>query len=226
MSSLPHRSPRPDADPASPTAPAVLEAGGFRASADAFALQEPPEGGVYQQWLWCVSLLGPQQAVKALWARLLKGELATLSREAMRHPAFCRLAPEGPKSWRFYTASLPGAGGYQGVLVPEVALFTSEREDFLLLARRAEELPALHCRFLNRRLDLPLHPAWRDWLWTRALRTGEASALAAVGLLAYRCLPDPAALASEVGDALRRGLLPLADAAQSAVASQANNRWH
>ena len=204
----------------------LLEAGGFRASVEAFALQEPPDGSVHQQWLWCVSLLGPQQAVKALWARLLKGELATLSREAMRHPAFCRLAPEGAKSWRFYTASLPGAGGYQGVLLPEVALFTSEREDFLLLARRAEEAPALHYRFLNRRLDLPLHPAWRDWLWTRALRTGEASALAAAGLLAYRCLPDPAALAGELGDALRRGLLPLVDTARSAVASPANDRWH
>lgn len=204
----------------------VLEAGGFRASAEAFALQEPPDGSASHQWLWCVSLLGPQQAVKALWARLLKGELATLSREVLHRVSFCRLAPEGPQRWRFFTASLPGAGGYQGVLVPEVALYTSEREDFLLLARRAEELSALHYRFLNRRLDLPLHPSWADWLWTRALRTGEASALAAAGLLAYRCLPDPAALAGELGDALQHGLLPLAESIQAAAAGTMQDRRH
>lgn len=189
----------------------VLEAGGFRASVEAFALQTPPDGA-YQQRLWCVSLLGPQQAVKALWARLMKGELATLSVEALHRVHFCRLAPEGPKSWRFFTASLPAAGGYQGVLLPEAARYSSDREDFLLLARRAEEAPALHYRFLNRRLDLPLYPAWHAWLWDRALRTGEAMPLEAMGLLAYRCLPDAARLASEIGDALRHGWLPLAEA--------------
>jgi hypothetical protein len=190
----------------------VLEAGGFRASVDAFALQAPPDGGAYQQWLWCVSLLGPQQAVKALWARLMKGELATLSLEALHRVYFCRLAPEGAKGWRFSTASLPRAGGYQGVLLPEIARYVSDREDFLLLARGAEEAPALHYRFLNRRLDLPLHPAWRAWLWDRALRMGEAMPLEAGGLVAYRCRPDAARLAGELGDALRRGQLPLVGA--------------
>jgi len=197
----------------------VLEAGGFRASVDAFALQEQPGGGSYHLWLWCISLLGPQQTVKALWAHLLRGELATLSVEAMRRFRFCRLAPEGPKGWRFFTASLPDAGGYQGVLVPDQALFTSERVDFLLLARRAEEAPGLHYRFLNRRVALPLHPSWRNWLWDWACRTGEAVALESGGLIAYRCTPDPTALATGVADALRQRLLPIAEETPATVAN-------
>ncbi len=197
----------------------VLEAGGFHASVDAFALQEQPGGGSYQHWLWCISLLGPQQTVKALWARLLKGELATLSLETMRRVRFCRLAPEGPKGWRFFTASLPDAGGYQGVLVSEQALFTSERPDFLLLVRRTEQAPMLHYRFLNRRVDLPLHASWRYWLWDRACRTGEAAVLETGGLIAYRCSPNPAALATEVAAAVRRRLLHVGEETTAPVAS-------
>jgi len=215
---------RIDADTGQRSLP-VLEAGGFRASVDAYALQAPPDGA-YQRWLWCVSLLGPQQAVKALWARLIKGELATLSLEAPHRVHFCRLAPGGAKGWRFSTASLPGAGGSQGVLLPEAARYSGDREDFLLLARNAEEAPALHYRFMNRRLDLPLHPAWQDWLWGRALRTGEATPLEALGLTAYRCRPDAARLAGELGDALRRGQLPPVGANPPPAADTRRDRKH
>jgi hypothetical protein len=70
------------------------------------------------------------------------------------------LAPEGPRAWRFATASLPGAAGYHGVLVPDAARFGSDRADFRLLPRSAEQAPDLHFRFLNRRVDLPLHQDW------------------------------------------------------------------
>ena len=143
----------------------VLQAGGFGASVDAFAWEPDPDPAARRMWLWLVSLLGPQQAVKALWARLVKGELATLSREALGDARFCLLAPEGPRGWRFLTASLPAAAAYQGVLVPEAARYTADRADFLLLPRDAAEAARLHYRFLNRRLDLPLHPDWADWLW-------------------------------------------------------------
>lgn len=196
----------------SPDSLPVLSIAGFRASVDAYALERPPQAE--DASLWCVSLLGPQQAVKALWAGLLKGELATLSLAAFGRTHFCRLAPEGPGAWRFFGASLPAVSGYQGVLVPEAARYAADRPDFLLLPREERDAATLHYRFLNRRLDLPLLPAWADWLWARAQRRREAVALVSYGLAAYRCRPDPGALAADLGDALRRGRLrlPKADA--------------
>src|SRR5204862_4714309 len=80
----------------------VLQAGGFGASVDAFAWEPDPDPAARRMRLCFVSLLGPQQALKALWARLLRGELATLSREALGQVYFCTLAPAGPRAWRSF----------------------------------------------------------------------------------------------------------------------------
>ncbi len=69
----------------------------------------------------------------------------------------------------------------------------------------------LHYRFLNRRLDLPLHPTWAAWLWDRALAAGEAVPLESRGLCAYRCLPDIEKLAADLGAALRDSVVGLPD---------------
>ena len=121
----------------------------------------------------------------------------------------CTLAPEGPRGWRFLTAHLRAVAGYHGLLVPAAALFTTDRRDFLLLPREQDQAAQLHYRFLNRRLDLPLHPEWADWLWERARQTQEAVALESHGLQAYRCLPDPDALAADLTASVRRGALTL-----------------
>ena len=57
----------------------VLQAGGFGASVDAFAWEPDPDSSLPKMRLWLISLLGSQQAVKALWAQLVKGDTATLS---------------------------------------------------------------------------------------------------------------------------------------------------
>ena len=185
----------------------VLQVGGFTAAVDAFAWEPDPDPATRRMRLWFVSLLGPQQAVKALWARLVEGELATFSREALGQVQFCALAPEGPRAWHSYTASLPAAAGHQLVVLPEAARHRATRADFLLLPRSQEEAPLLHFRFLDRRVDVPLHVSWQTWLWERAVRGGEAVALEAEGIRAYRCAPNPGALADELAAAIRRGSL-------------------
>lgn len=187
----------------------VLQAGGFGASVDAAAWDPDQDVNLPRMRLWLVSLLGSQQTVKALWAQLVKGETATLSTgDSSVH--FCAQASEGARSWRFFRASLPAAGGYHGLLLPEVALFSAERPDFLLLRRAEDDAAKLHYQFLNRRVAVPLHPSWADWLWDRALRSGEARALESRGLDAYRCVPDETALASDLAASIRRGALGLA----------------
>ncbi|MGH7863203.1 MAG: hypothetical protein ACREOS_13340 [Candidatus Dormibacteraceae bacterium] len=91
--------------------------------------------------------------------------------------------------------------------MPELALFTAERPDFLLLPRRAEDAPLLHYRFLNRRPDLPLHTSWADWLWERGRSVGDTVAPESFGLDAYRCTPNPGALSADIGTAVRHRLL-------------------
>jgi hypothetical protein len=198
----------------------VLQAGGFGASVDAFAWEPDPDPAASRMRLWFVSLLGSQQALKALWARLLKGELATLSREALGQVYFCTLAPEGPRAWRSFTASLPAAAGHQLVLLPEAARHAAARDDFLLLPRSDKEAPRLHFRFLDRRVDLPLHAGWDGWLWERALRAGEAVALEGEGIHAYRCTPNPDALAMELSAAVRDGVLRVPDDEAASGASR------
>ena len=105
------------------------------------------------------------------------------------------------------TASLPAAAGYHGLLVPEAAFYTSEHSDFLLFPRNLEEAANLHYRFLNRRLDLPLHASWATWLWERALGLGEAVELEALGIYAYRCRPQAQSLAVDLSEAIRHGTL-------------------
>lgn len=72
----------------------VLQPGGFSASVDAFAWEADPDPTAHRMRLWFLSLLGPQESVKALWARLVKGETATLSFEGLGNAHFCALAPE------------------------------------------------------------------------------------------------------------------------------------
>ena len=188
----------------------VLTAGGFGASVDAYACETGSEGNPPRMRLWFLSLLGSQQAVKALWAHLVKGETVTLSTNAGR-ACFCVLASDGPHGWRFFMASLPMVSGYHGVLVPDMALFAADRTDFLLLRRAGDDVAMLHYRFLSRRVRLPLHPSWAGWLWERALRAGEARGLESHGLEAYRCAPDDAALAADLSEAIGRGEVGLTE---------------
>jgi hypothetical protein len=179
----------------------LVQAGGFTVSADAFVWEPGADPSAGRMWPWFLSLLGSQQALKAIWARLLKGELVTISREVLGQVRFGALA-EGPRGWRSYAASRPAAAGPQQALLPELARHQAARDDFLLLPRSAEEAPVVHFRFLDRRVDVPLHPRWRDWLWERALRSGEAVSLEAEGILGYRCAPNRDALADELARAI------------------------
>ena len=177
----------------------TIRAAGFTAAVDACAQDDGQ--------VWFLSLLGSQQAVRALWARLVKGETAYLSEDELGGGSPCWLAAEAWGTWRFYGARLPSGAAYHGMLVPEMAAYAGDRQEFILLARSEEQALALHYRFLNRRVDLPLHPSWAAWLWERGLNANEVEALESLGVYAYRCRPDPPALQEDVSQAVRRGRL-------------------
>lgn len=176
----------------------TIRAGGFTATVDGCA------GGGNE--LWFLSMLGHQQAVRAIWARLIKGEAGFLSStELGGEPT--PLAREAWGTWRFTGMRLPSGSAYHGMLIPEIAAYAADRLDFLLLIRGQDDAAQLHFRFLARRLDLPLHPSWAEWLWRRGLENEEVQELESAGLRAYRCRPQPEALRVDISDAVRRRAL-------------------
>ena len=182
-----------------------VAAGGVSAYADVFALAGHDTYGDRQLELWFLSLLGPQQSVKSLWAQALKGALLTMTWDEARQTRMARLAFLGKEGWKRHLLALPMAAAHQVVLVPKLAAFHAETPEFLLLPRREEEAARLFWRRLNRATDLPLHPTWEDWLWQRALRLKEAIPLASRGLLAYRCQVNLPRLTADIGDAVCAG---------------------
>ncbi len=192
----------------------TVSAGGFSATADAFA-RDPDD-----KELWFLSMVGSQTALKAIWASLLKQppEPAHLIRgvdggELTGDYLRCSVPYQTIGTWTTKIARLPTTGGWHALVFTRMAEFAFEREDFLLLARTEEEAPALHHRFLDRRSPVPLHDSWARWLWRRGLRNGEIKPLQASGISAWVCSPDAEKLRADLSDAVALGTLALAETA-------------
>ena len=123
----------------------TISAGGFSATADAFALDDKTEG------LWFVSMVGSQTALKAIWASLLKQPPDTahiirgadgmaLSSGYQR----CQVPYETIGTWTTKIARLRGSGGWHALVYTKTAEYAYEKDSFLLLAQSDEEAPALH----------------------------------------------------------------------------------
>ena len=179
-------------------------------TADAFA-RDSDTGG-----LWFLSMVGPQTALKAIWASLLKQppDTAHLIKgvEGMALSGGyqqCQVPHHTVGTWATRIARLPVSRGWHALVYTRLAEFSFERDDFLLLAQDQAAAPGLHHRFLDRRSPLPLHRSWRDWLWRRGLDTGEIVPLESAGLLAYTCNPRGEELKADLSAAVAAGTLTL-----------------
>lgn len=192
---------------------AVLQIAGLTAVIECYAWEDDPRQRG-RKILWALGLVGTRQALEAIWANLIQGREAVIAPRLLGGGHFCALAPLGTGAWKSQATALGESGGAHRLLHPVVAHYRDARPDFLLLPRPDEPVAALHHRFLDRRVALPLAPAWADWLWARALACGEARPLdchSASGVIgaAYRCEPDVAALERALSVAVRAGELPV-----------------
>ncbi len=188
----------------------TITAGGFTATADAFARDPATEG------LWFLSLVGAQTALKAIWAALLKqppdvahlipgAEGTALAGSFQR----CVIPAHTVGTWTTKLTRLPVCGGWHALVYTTLAEYATEREQFLLLAPHEADAPQLHHRFLDRRSSLPLHHSWASWLWQRGLAQEEIVPLQTAGLVAYDCRPNAAALQADLTHAVAAGTLTL-----------------
>ena len=95
----------------------TISAGGFSATADAFARDDKTES------LWFVSMVGSQTALKAIWASLLKQppDTAHLIRGAdgmALHGGYerCIIPYETIGTWTTKIARLPATGGWHALV--------------------------------------------------------------------------------------------------------------
>ena len=130
----------------------TITAGGFSATADAFARDEETDG------LWVVSMVGSQTALKAIWASLLKQppDVAHIIRGADGMALSggykrCVVPHETIGTWTTKIARLPVSGGWHALVYTKTAEYGFEKDSFLLLAQTEEDAPALHHRFLDKR---------------------------------------------------------------------------
>ena len=188
----------------------TISAGGFSATADAFA-REPDSDG-----LWFLSMVGSQTALKAIWASLLKQppdvahlirgtDGVALSGGFLR----CVIPHETIGTWTTKIAKLPVSGGYHALVYTKTAEYAFERNEFLLLAQTEDEAPVLHHRFLDKRSPLPLHRSWAGWLWRKGLQNGTITPLQSIGVAAYRCSPNDEWLREDLSMAVEDGRLTL-----------------
>ena len=188
----------------------TISAGGFSATADAFARDEESET------IWFLSMVGSQTALKAIWASLLKQppEAAHIIRGADGMALSggyqrCIIPYETIGTWTTKIARLTATGGWHALVYTKTAEFNHEKDSFLLLAQSVEEAPALHHRFLDKRSPLPLHGSWADWLWERGIEEEEIVPLQCIGVSAYRCSPKAKKLREDLSDAVASGRLTL-----------------
>lgn len=188
----------------------TISAGGFSATADAFAREPDSEG------LWFLSMVGSQTALKAIWASILKQppdvahlirgtDGVALSGGFLR----CVIPHETIGTWTTKIAKLPVSGGYHALVYTKTAEYAFERNEFLLLAQTEDEAPVLHHRFLDKRSPLPLHRSWADWLWRKGLQNGTITPLQSIGVAAYRCSPNDEWLREDLSMAVEDGRLTL-----------------
>ena len=174
----------------------------------------------YFKELRLLSIIGGQAAVKAISAGILKRDTETV-----------RLTPDDPDiggqvfsairymngvNWRSRTMRLPQTKAWHTLIYSTMLEFNREGPGFVLLGEWGVESAAdRHLLFLNRRIDLPVHPDWKDWLWKRGLQTGEIKPLLGLGLSAWECAPDQEALKEQISKAIRGGILtaPVGEAA-------------
>ena len=192
-------------------------ADGFTAIVQDHAIHPETDG------LYMLSLVGSQVAVKAIWATLVKNPPGTITivrttpdgAHQWQSQRYVAIEPTTHGTWKSYRTRLPLSGSYHLLMYSDRAhLDRDEHRDFLLLAEAGENLADRHYAFLNRKLTLPLHPLWSQWLWRRALAEGLATRLNTLQRQAYHCTVDPENLQEDLSSALRANRLPLPEASQ------------
>ena len=191
----------------------TASAGGLSVTVDAFAITRGDEPRDPDN-IWFLSMVGAQAALRAVWASLLN----TPPKVVHLTPGSDSLALDGqyyncaiPRlssgTWKVRMTKMANGVGHHAITYTGMAEYSHDNEVFVLLARDGENEMEAHHRFLDRRITLPMHPSWAEWLWERGIEEKEIVPMECAGIRAWLCLPNPPKLEADVSMAVRRHLI-------------------
>lgn len=145
-----------------------------------------------------LSLVGSREAVKAIWARLMKGETAVLYDDVRSWSV--RMNPQD--GGKLLTERLP-SGAFHGLLLSQTVL-----RGELVICEQEADLPGRFYSLLSRQLRLPLHHTWETWLWEHAHVQEMVKKLRSQRLHAFELRLAVVNLEQSIREALVAGELP------------------
>jgi hypothetical protein len=172
-----------------PCALIPIEANGFHAFADAYALDE--------QWVIFLSIAGHKDAVKAIRATLLTDHWISVGIHEI-----CLL----PRT-KYGTSvkALPSGIVHTAIFIKNSG---GQAETHYALTTRPEFTEAdLYFTALIKHSSVPVHSSCKTWLHKRAVRRKEVEALITHGIHGIKISLDDTSLAEDISTALKKGKL-------------------
>jgi len=176
-----------DTDDQSPSNLVPVEADGFHAFSDAFALDG--------QWVIFISIAGHKDAVKAIRAGLLTnhwinvGDYEVFVLPRTKYGTIVRTLPSGIAHAAVFIKNNFASSYIQYVLATD----TSTPESDLYFAA------------LTKHSAVPVHSDWKAWLHKRAIQKKEVEALTTHGIHGLKISLDDKSLAEDISAALKKG---------------------
>ena len=172
-----------------PSALIPIEAEGFHAFADGFALDG--------QWVIFLSIAGHKDAVKAIRATLLTNNWLNVGIHEV-----CLL----PRTkYRTSVKALPSGIVHTAIFIKNDL---GQAETHYALTARPDFTEAdLYFTALIKHSAVPVHSGWKTWLHKRAVQGNEVETLTAHGIHGIKISLDDTSLAEDISTALKKGKL-------------------
>jgi len=172
-----------------PCALIPIEAEGFHAYTDAFALDG--------QWVIFLSIAGHKDAVKAIRATLLTNHWVTVGIHDI-----C-LFPR--TKYGTSVKALPSGIFHTAIFIKND--LGQSQTYYALTMRREPKDSDLYLTALIKHSAVPIHSGWKTWLHKRAVQRKEVETLITHGIHGIKISLDDTSLAEDISTALKKGKL-------------------
>ena len=159
-------------------------------------------------------MMGAQVAVRAIAAALLNKNPKTVTltpgaeglaiNEQMMQ---CQPSYATSGTWTTRTLKMANGMGYHNMTFTRLGEYAFDSQNFLLIIQEGQDAAEQYRRYLDKRISVPIHGSWSQWLWERAQERREVDELECIGIQAWYCRPVIKNLEQEISQAIRQGKL-------------------
>jgi len=138
----------------------IIHAGGVQAYADSFLRQTDN----YNEATWMVSMFGSGVALQSIYASLLTGRAVDCFMPSGKTVTFA--LPTWRSKFHSIVKRIPGQVFRHMVVYPEIAMQRSGESHFVLVGMEGTDFPHMLYRYLVKRVEVPIHKSWKQWMWS------------------------------------------------------------